>query len=407
MSIATYPQFGLRACHRHSFPVIVDASASPVRRSSVPHPPSRVHRSDVSPHTTRPRPLVVTGDEELLDDLLRLAAAAGTDLDVEHDPGPARTKWAAAPLIVIGEDRAQGLAHLAPTRRHDVYLVGRFHDDPSIWRRGVSLGAERVLFFPDDEPWLADRLADAAEGDNRDALVLGVVGGRGGAGASVLATALAVVASRRELSVMLIDLDPLGGGLDLVLGAEHASGVRWPDLADSRGRLSARALQAELPGRDGLAVLSWDRGDLLTVPAESAQVVLAAARRGCDLVILDLPRTRDFTTEEAVSSCSAVLLVVPAEVRAVAAASRVAAALTTVADDVRVVSRGPSSSGLEGSEVASALGLPLAIHMDADRKLPEQLERGETPGLNERGPLAVACTYLLDELLFKHQVKAA
>ncbi|NDL57762.1 septum site-determining protein [Phytoactinopolyspora sp. XMNu-373] len=361
----------------------------------------------MSPLTARPRPLAVTAEEDLLDDLLRLAAAAGTDLDVEHEPGPARSKWAAAPLVVVGEDQAEGLAYLAPTRRRDVYLVGRVNDDTSVWQRGVALGAEHVLFFPDDETWLADRLADAAEGDNRDALVVGVVGGRGGAGASVLATALAVVACRRELSAMLVDLDPLGGGLDLVLGAEHSTGLRWPDLADSRGRLSARALQTELPGRHGLAVLSWDRGDLLTVPPESAQVVMAAARRGWDLVVLDLPRTRDFATEEAVSSCSAVLLVVPAEVRAVAAASRVAAALTTVAGDVRVVSRGPSSSGLEGSEVATALGLPLAVDMAAERRLADQLERGDTPGMNERGPLALACNQLLDDLLFDHQVKAA
>lgn len=366
----------------------------------------RVRPGGPAPFTARARPLVVTADEDLLDDLLRLAAAAGIDVDVVHDAGAARSRWPSVPLVVVGEDQAEGLAHLAPTRRHAVYLVGRDRDHPDVWRHGVALGAEHVLFFPDDEPWLADRLADAAEGEAGNALVVGVIGGRGGAGASVLATALSITACRRGLSVMLVDLDPLGGGLDLVLGAEESSGVRWPDLADSRGRLNARALQAELPGRHGLAVLSWDRGDLLTIPPESAEVVLAATQRGCDLVVFDLPRVLDRTAEEAVSGCATVLLVVPAEVRAVASASRVAARLTTVVDDVRVVSRGPST-GLSGTDVAAALGLPLAVHMSAERRLTEHLERGEAPGLDERGPLALASTQLLTDLLTEHQVQAA
>ena len=31
--------------------------------------------------------------------------------------------------------------------------------------------------------------------------------------------------------VMLVDCDALGGGLDLLLGAEEVQGLRWPDLA--------------------------------------------------------------------------------------------------------------------------------------------------------------------------------
>ncbi|WP_207781874.1 septum site-determining protein Ssd [Phytoactinopolyspora limicola] len=385
----------------------MDTVPIPDPEVSVIHLPSQGPRPKRAVSPARPRPLLITADDDLLDDLLRLAAAAGAEVDVASDPSTARSAWPTAPVVIIGDDQAEGLTRLTPTRRHDVYLIGRTADDPAVWRRGVALGAERVLHFPADEPWLTDRLADATEGETANACVVGVVGGRGGAGASVLATALSVTGCRRGLAVMLIDLDPLGGGLDLVLGAEDASGVRWPDLVGSRGRLSARALQTELPGRHGLTVLSWDRGDLLAVPAESARVVLAAARRGCDLVVLDLPRTLDHTTEEALSVCSTVVLVVPAEVRAVAAASRVAAALTTVAHDVRVVSRGPSHAGLDGSDVATALGLPLALHMGAERRLTEQLDRGETPGLRERSPLGMACGQLLDMLLNDHPASAA
>ncbi|WP_205740501.1 septum site-determining protein Ssd [Haloactinopolyspora alba] len=345
------------------------------------------------------RPLVVTGDEEMLDDLLRLAAAAGVEVEVAGDASAARARWSRVPLVIVADDLAGGLARLAPTRRAGVVLVGRERDDPGVWQRGVALGAEHVLFFPEDEPWLAGRLADAAEGDTSDAVVLGVVGGRGGAGASVLATALSVTAGRRGRSVVLVDLDPLGGGLDLVLGAENSPGLRWDDLADSRGRLSARALRDELPRGHGLAVLSCGRNDGTLVSPVASQAVLAAARRACDLVVLDLPRRADAAVDEALAHCSSVLLVVPTEVRATAAATTVATGLSASVADVRVVTRGVSPAGLGGNHIATALGLPLAAHMADESRLPEYLDRGEPPGCDPRGPLATTCASLLDELL--------
>lgn len=350
-----------------------------------------------------PRPLVVTHDDELLDDLLRLAAAASVELEVTHRPESARSRWSQVPLVVVGDDEADVLLAMSLPRRPGVLLIGERSDDAGVWRRGVALGAEQVLFFPEDEPWLAGRFADAAEGGGGEALVVGVVGGRGGAGTSVLATGLAVTASRQGMAVILADLDPLGGGLDLVLGAEDVTGLRWPDLADSRGRLGARALRSELPGRHGLAVLSWDRGDLLTLAPDAADVVLAAARRAADLVVLDLPRWPDPAAEYAIGLCATVLLVVPAEVRAVAAATRVAASLTTLAADVRVVTRGPSSSGLSGPDVAMALGLPFAMHLPPEPRLGVQLDRGESPGLDDKGPLVQGCGRLIETLLRDHR----
>ncbi len=349
-----------------------------------------------------PRPLVVTHNDALLDDLLRLAAAASVELELAGRPESARSRWSQVPLVVVGDDEADTLTAMSLPRRPGVLLIGD-HDDADVWRRGVALGAEQVLFLPDDEPWLAGRFADTAEGGDGEALVVGVMGGRGGAGASVLATGLAVTASRQGMAVILADLDPLGGGLDLVLGAENITGLRWPDLADSKGRLGARALRSELPGRHGLAVLSWDRGDLLTLAPDAADVVLAAARRACDLVVLDLPRWPDPAAEYAIGLCASVLLVVPAEVRAVAAATRVAAGLTTLAADVRVVTRGPSSSGLGGPDVAMALGLPFAMHLPAEPRLGVQLDRGEPPGLDDKGPLVQGCGRLIETLLRDHR----
>src|SRR5690606_39629001 len=89
--------------------------------------------------------------------------------------------------------------------------------------------------------------------------VVAVLGGRGGAGASVLAAGLAVTAAQAGHRVLLVDGDPLGGGLDLVPGWEDDDGVRWPELSDTSGRLAAGALIGALPRRGEPALLSFDR----------------------------------------------------------------------------------------------------------------------------------------------------
>lgn len=349
------------------------------------------------PESRPQRPLVVTSDDQLLDDILRLAAAAGVEVDVVPDAGSARSQWARPPVLIIGPDQVAALASLGSVRRSGVLVIGGSPDDTVALRGAVALRAEHVLSLPADEVLLTERLADAAEGESADATVVGVIGGRGGAGASVFATALAIAGIRQGLPTMLIDLDPWGGGLDLVLGAEQAAGVRWPELAGTRGRLGTKTLLAELPARRNLTVVSSDRGQFVAISPDAAGAVTSAGRRGCDLVVIDLPRYLDPAADSALTQCTSVLLVVPTEVRAVAAAARVAGALTTATADVRVVARSTSAS-LSGADVAAALDLPLALEMPDEPRLAERLERGDPPGTDGSGPLAIACATLLDDL---------
>lgn len=342
------------------------------------------------------RPLLVTADPQLLDDLLRLCAAAGVEPEVAHEASAARRSWSAAPLVVVGDDSIDTLVALGLPRRPAVVVVGIDLDDAEVWQRAVAAGAEKVVFLPDDESLLTARLADAAEGSPDDAFMVSVIGGRGGAGASTLAAAMAVTGVRRRLRTILVDGDPLGGGIDLLLGGEEATGLRWPELTTARGRVSGSALHDALPRIDELTVLSWDRGDTLTIPAEAMQVVLSAARRGSDLVVVDLPRRLDDAAEVALASSDVTLLLVPAEVRATASAARVAAAAGLVACDLRVVVRGPAPSNLPGDAVADALGLPLAGYMPAEPRIAAALDRGEPPGRRSKGPLASFCSRFLD-----------
>ncbi|MER6195903.1 septum site-determining protein Ssd [Streptomyces sp. NPDC001586] len=350
------------------------------------------------------RPLIITEDPVLLDDLLRLCAAAGAEPHVHHavpgqggaggsdrasDGTAAGVGWDSAPLVLVGDDAARRVRG-AP-RRTGVFLVGRDLDDPLVWQRAVEIGAEEVLRLPEAESLLVDRIADVVEGAGRPALAVGVIGGAGGAGASTLACALAVRAARAGERTILIDGDPLGGGMDVLLGGESAEGLRWPDFAASRGRVGAGALEESLPELHALRVLSWDRGDRVVVPPAAMRSVVAAARRRGGVVVVDLPRRVDEAVAEVLAQLDLVLMVVPGELRSVAAAGRVAAGVRMVARDVRVVVRGRCPGGLEPEAVAGLLGAPLAGEVPVEVGLPGRVAEGEPPGAQGRGALARFC----------------
>ena len=353
------------------------------------------------------RPLLVTADPDALEELLRLAATAGVEVDVAHDVPSARRCWGTAPLVVIGPDLVDRFARSRLGRRSNVVVLGRDLDDGSIWQRAVEVGAEQVVFLPDAEPWLVETFADAVEGAAHQGVLVAVLGGRGGAGATTLSSALALTAVRRKFATLLVDGDPLGGGIDLVFGGEVAGGLRWPDLVATRGRVPGQALAEALPKLEDLSVLSWDRGDPTPLSVEAVQAVLAAACRSWDLVVVDLPRSLDEASREVLASATTALLVVPAEVRATAAAARVAGRAGLLCRDLRLVVRGPAPAGLAAAEVAAALGLPLAGDIRAEPGLELALEHGEPPGRSRRSPLAGLCDVLLDDLFGTEQRRVA
>lgn len=346
------------------------------------------------------RGLVMCSDAELLDSILRLAAAAGCELHRAVDPAQARQHWPQAPLVLLDAAAARHCADNRLPRRGGVVLTVRGEPAPSVWQQAVAVGAEHVVSLPQAESWLVAALAEAAEGGRRDGAVVAVVGGRGGAGASVLAAAVAVVAVRDGGRALLVDCDPLGGGLDLALGAEDLGGLRWPELNVGGGRVAAAALHAALPspalGRRSeglLGVLSCDRSTH-GPPSTAVSAVIDAGRRAGEVVVCDLPRHPTDGSAAALSAADLTVLVVPADVRSAAAGARVAAVLAEHTAAVRLVVRGPAPGGIEAAEVAQAIGLPLLTTMRPEPGLARALERGIAPGRG-RGPLAGAARDIL------------
>ena len=133
------------------------------------------------PERTDPaaRLLLVSGDDAVIEEVLRLAIDCGT-VTVVHEAAAAGRSWVDAALVVVGDDQAFAVARAALPRRPGVVLVGTDTNDPGVWRRAVAIGAEHVIFLPEARDWLMERMS-RREGSARAALVVAVLGGRGGA----------------------------------------------------------------------------------------------------------------------------------------------------------------------------------------------------------------------------------
>ncbi|MGC1740775.1 septum site-determining protein Ssd [Mycobacterium sp.] len=319
-------------------------------------------------------------------ELDRVAAAVGVRVVHAGSALPvSRNTWSAAAAVVLDEAAAQGCAHSGLPRRAHVIVVTSSDPAPATWAAAIEVGARHVLRLPAQEDDLVREIADAGESvrDNgAPGVVLAVIGGRGGAGASLFAVALAQAA----VDSMLVDLDPWGGGIDLLVGAETTPGVRWPDLALQGGRLNWSAVREALPRHRGISMLSGTRRGY-ELDAGAVQAVVDAGRRGGATVVCDLPRRLTDAAEIALETADLVVVVSPCDVRACAATATIVPVLAGINPNIGLVVRGPSPGGLRAEEVAAIAAVPLLASMKPYPRLAEQLEHG---GLRVRRRSALA-----------------
>ena len=327
-------------------------------------------------------PLFVTDDPTLLDELQRLAAAAGVTPVLARDEADALRAWTAAPLVLVGVDMARALARLAPPRRAGVHVVGWGGVPDDVFRTALALGAENVAELPRSAGWLTELMADVGDTPPLGSVTLGVIGGSGGAGATTFACALGQMAARSGPAVV-IDADPLGPGVDRVLGLDGHDGVRWDALCQTTGRFSGRSLRDSLPRRDQLGVLTWYPGPQGSLQAFAVRNALAAAQRGHDTVVLDLPRTVDPLVEELVARCDRVFVVAVPTVAGLASAVRLCARFRDPSP-LRLVVRGDH---VRADAVARLVSVPVAAQMSDQRGLEEAIDLGLGPVRSRRGPL--------------------
>lgn len=297
--------------------------------------------------------LLVTGFGFLQGEVERIVAATGGLLRVVADVSEAAPFWDSAAAVLVGSD----VRELPPRRRAPAVLVGLSGEGDSLWHLGAAIGAQRVAVLPDAASWLAEYLS-RSRSPEAGGVVLGVTGGCGGAGATTAAIWISQVAAGLGVRVLLVDADPWGGGVELALAAEEAPGLRWPDLADARGSIDPGQLADALPVAGEFSFLSWPGSRDRPAPVDSSAVggVLDAARRGFELVVVDIGRNaeplRTFAWD-----CDRLLVVVPAQLKAAVASARLLQELPPV--DAGLVIRGKAGAALDGTLIADSVGLPL------------------------------------------------
>ena len=204
--------------------------------------------------------------------------------------------------------------------------------------------------------------------------------------------------------MLLVDCDPWGAGLDVLLGIETEPGLRWGDLAAPSGRLQVDALRRALPGvtvgSGRVAVLCHGRRSGSDIGPDVLDVVLDAGRRMGAATVIDLPRQPGPGRPIGCwSRRISIVLVTPADVRGCWAADRVCARIrqfgtTAGAGGPRTVARRawapPNWPMCWACRCSRGCG--------RIRRWPRDLEVGLALGADRRRPLAKAARAVLSSL---------
>lgn len=281
------------------------------------------------------------------------ATAAGLELVDEADTGPIAVQLMDAAALVTApgtagfRSRGASVAAGAPPL---LVVTGEQVVTTSAWRSALASGARALLQLPADSEQLLSHLSELSR-PRSDSTVIGVAAGHGGAGASSFAARLAA-AARPDGPVVLVDGDPLGGGLDLLVEHGGAAGVGWSDL-EGLGSQDGTALREGLPVVDEVALLV--AGDGPGPQASALSRALTALAPGGGTVVVDLSAS---LVAAAAEHLDRLLLVTTATDHAVRATARRLDIWPLPAGLVSVVVRrqGPLHPG----DIAADLSLPLA-----------------------------------------------
>lgn len=318
--------------------------------------------------------LALTGPA-LHDEVARCGAAAGYQI-VRGDPARCRGEWLRATAVVVDGAALAVLEESGPPARPGVLVAAGPGADPTVWRAALSVGAQGGYTLPDDEAALVAALSALRRPRRSAAAVIALVGGHGGVGVSTFAAVLALTAGRADIGVLLLDVEPGGAGLDLLLGAEDAAGLRWSDITGETGSIQGQALSAALPRfGERVRILTQRRDDGASLSAETVLAVVDAARSDGGLVIADLGRATDPVAAGVLDSADLVVVLSSATVPAVAATRKLLARIGS-RPELRLLVRVPAPGGLAPEQIARAVQVPLVGTLRTRAALARRCEEG-------------------------------
>lgn len=340
--------------------------------------------------------LIAVTDPVVGPEATHAAAATGLDVITCDDPRDIARHVPRARAVITDRTTASHVA--ACGRARDIFFVAA-DPGPIDFEAALRAHAAQAFLLPAESRDLLAALSTAGESlapPSVSGRCVAVVGATGGAGTSTFAAGLA----RTLEATVLIDGDPRAGGLDLVLGAEETPGVRWPELHLGPGQLDAADLLAALPvTADGIRLVSGTRSGV-NDPFELSDETLTAVLESLQShrVVLDGGAgPAAFFGAGWHDHVDHIVIVVPAEVRAAAAAAQITARCAAHGIPVSVVLRHRGWSSLATSDVEKIIHADIVAELPHLRRLVRDIELGGLP-LELPRPLRQACERVIEDL---------
>ena len=310
--------------------------------------------------------LLVSRDDRVITEFQKIAAVTQTPLVIESEPSIFDVSNAYR--VFVASDCVE-----VPISHDEVVLVVVGTTGPETWRQAAKLSANHIAVIPDSREWLVEHLSAPA---SKLGMCVGVIPGAGGAGASLLSCGLAFHARQFFNDVVLIDLDENSAGLDIILGIEAQSGMRWQDFYTLTGSISGSDILRALPSRDGVALLTHNESET-KVDDFLPTTIIEQLRSTSELVIIDLPRfSNGKTMVDILRQCDLVLVATPSTVRGSASTKKAIAVLAKHATAIELVVRNLPGTNLDALRIAQSIDVPLAGVINSDPRIVEQIEQG-------------------------------
>jgi MinD-like ATPase involved in chromosome partitioning or flagellar assembly len=219
-------------------------------------------------------------------------------------------------------------------------------------------------------------------------VILGVTGGKGGPGATVLAANLAIAMARMGKQCLLVDLDPTGGDIGAYLGPERLDPKRGllPLLKLERSAIACEAVKRESQEvAPGLTVLLGSLRPAADLLAGRTADVLRSADRTTDVVVADLGRSVPSSPMlDGLSEVDGLFLAARPDLQGALAAERALSLIGNEASVQVVAIKVRRRRAADVAELSEALGRPIVasvpelrtlVSLNQSRRLRRELAR--------------------------------
>ncbi len=285
-------------------------------------------------------------------------------------------------------------------------------NDVQVFRKMISLGAHDYLV----KPLTTELFAEAVENVDKQAAAVNaaqsgkltvVIGVRGGAGASTIATNLAwIMANEEKLPAALLDMDLHFGTSTLSLDVESGGGFR--EALENPHRLDKLFLDSAITkAGDRLAVLGTEEPieEFVDVNPESIDALIGEISQDYSQIIVDLPRHLLPTQGGLLASADTVVLVSDQTLAGIRDINRITQAMTSLSTKGRIV-KVVSRTGAERAAQVSKADFQKALEEPADYFVPEDAKTltvcanaGKSiPVVNAKGPITKVLRQLAADL---------